>query len=60
LENGRYGLLVENSIAGLEQGLTQLAKNEFDNRLDEFMPEEYNKKAMETFYQVLDKGNILH
>ncbi|MEH7129901.1 CDP-glycerol glycerophosphotransferase family protein [Neobacillus drentensis] len=54
LENGRYGLLVENSIAGLEQGLTQLARNEFDNRLDEFIPEEYNKKAMASFYQVLE------
>ena len=31
LEQGRYGLLVENSIEGLEKGLTQHAKNELDN-----------------------------
>ncbi|MEH7082657.1 CDP-glycerol glycerophosphotransferase family protein [Neobacillus drentensis] len=54
LENGRYGLLVENSIEGLEKGLTQLARNELDIRLDEFIPEEYNKKAMASFYQVLE------
>lgn len=55
LENGRYGLLVENSIEGLTQGLTQLARNELNNKLDEFIPEEYNKKAMATFYQVLER-----
>jgi glycosyltransferase involved in cell wall biosynthesis len=60
LENGRYGSLVENSINGIRDGLNQLARNELNNKLDEFIPEEYNKKAMETFYQVLDKGNILH
>ncbi|WP_066258926.1 CDP-glycerol glycerophosphotransferase family protein [Neobacillus drentensis] len=54
LEDGRYGLLVENSIEGLEKGLTQLAKNELNNKLDEFIPEEYNKKAMASFYQVLE------
>lgn len=54
LEQGRYGLLVENSIVGLEKGLNQLAKNELDHTPDEFRPEEYNKKAMETFYKVLE------
>lgn len=54
LENGRYGLLVENSIEGLKQGLNQLARNELNNKLDEFIPEEYNKKAMATFYNVLE------
>ncbi|NHC42576.1 GW domain-containing glycosaminoglycan-binding protein [Bacillus sp. MM2020_1] len=54
LEDGRYGLLVENSIEGLEKGLTQLARNELNNKLDEFIPEEYNKKAMASFYQVLE------
>ncbi|MEH7307282.1 CDP-glycerol glycerophosphotransferase family protein [Neobacillus drentensis] len=54
LEDGRYGLLVENSIEGLEIGLTQLARNELDNKLDEFIPEEYNKRAMASFYQVLE------
>ncbi|NHC42577.1 GW domain-containing glycosaminoglycan-binding protein [Bacillus sp. MM2020_1] len=54
LEQGRYGLLVENSIEGLEKGLTQLAKNELDYRTDEFIADEYNKKAMGTFYKVLE------
>ncbi|WP_066258927.1 CDP-glycerol glycerophosphotransferase family protein [Neobacillus drentensis] len=54
LEQGRYGLLVENSIEGLEKGLTQLAKNELDNKPDEFIADEYNKKAMGTFYKVLE------
>ncbi|PEQ82867.1 CDP-glycerol--glycerophosphate glycerophosphotransferase [Bacillus sp. AFS006103] len=53
LEQGRYGLLVENSIEGLEKGLTQLAKNELDHKPDEFIADEYNKKAMGTFYKVL-------
>ncbi|WP_144554147.1 glycosyltransferase [Bacillus sp. X1(2014)] len=55
LENGRYGLLVENSINGLTDGLNQMARNELNNKLDEFIPEEYNKKAMETFYRVLGR-----
>jgi glycosyltransferase involved in cell wall biosynthesis len=54
LDHGRYGLLVENSIEGLEKGLTQLVRNELNNKLDEFIPEEYNSKAMATFYQVLE------
>ncbi|TDK62187.1 GW domain-containing glycosaminoglycan-binding protein [Bacillus salipaludis] len=53
LEQGRFGLLVENSIEGLENGLKQMAKNELDYRPDEFNPDEYNKKAMDTFYKVL-------
>ncbi|MFP5112586.1 CDP-glycerol glycerophosphotransferase family protein [Bacillaceae bacterium C204] len=54
LEQGKYGLLVENSIGGLEKGLNQLAKNELEHTPDEFRPEEYNKKAMDTFYKVLE------
>ncbi|WP_144554149.1 CDP-glycerol glycerophosphotransferase family protein [Bacillus sp. X1(2014)] len=54
LEQGRYGLLVENSIEGLEKGLNQLAKNEPTYTPDEFIPEEYNKIAMGTFYRVLE------
>ncbi|MEH7075094.1 CDP-glycerol glycerophosphotransferase family protein [Neobacillus drentensis] len=54
LEQGRYGLLVENSIEGLEKGLTKLAKNELEYTPDEFNAEEYNKKAMDTFYKVLE------
>ncbi len=54
LENGRYGLLVENSIEGLKKGLNQLARSELDIILDEFIPEEYNNKAMATFYNILE------
>ncbi|WP_144554152.1 glycosyltransferase [Bacillus sp. X1(2014)] len=54
LENGRYGLLVDNSVEGLEKGLNQLAKNELDHTPDNFRPEEYNQKAMDTFYKVLE------
>ena len=54
LENGRYGLLVENSIEGLKNGLNQLARSELDIILDEFIPEEYNNKAMATFYNILE------
>jgi len=53
LENGRYGLLVDNSVEGLEIGLNQLAKNELEHTPDDFRPEEYNQKAMDTFYKVL-------
>lgn len=54
LEDNRFGVLVENSIEGLEKGLNQLARDELDNKLDEFIPEEYNKKAMATFYNILE------
>jgi CDP-glycerol glycerophosphotransferase len=54
LEDNRFGLLVENSIEGLEKGLDLLARDELDNKLDEFIPEEYNKKAMATFYNILE------
>ncbi len=53
LEQGRYGLLVENSIEGLEKGLNQIAKNELDYQPDKFVPDEYNKRAMSTFYRIL-------
>lgn len=54
LEQGRYGLLVDNSIEGLVRGLNQLAKNEAEYTTDEFIAEEYNKIAMGTFYKVLE------
>ncbi|MDQ6600369.1 CDP-glycerol glycerophosphotransferase family protein [Bacillus salipaludis] len=54
LEQGRYGLLVENSVEGLANGLEQLAKNELKVLPDPFFPEEYNKKAMDTFYKVFE------
>lgn len=54
LEQGRYGLLVEDSIEGLEKGLNQLARHGQALKTEIFSPEEYNKKAMGTFYKALE------
>ncbi|MBS4200617.1 CDP-glycerol glycerophosphotransferase family protein [Bacillus sp. FJAT-49732] len=53
LENGKYGLLVENSIEGLEKGLEYMA-----TQGDMYMPAQfdykyYNEMAMESFYRPL-------
>ncbi|MEK5382463.1 CDP-glycerol glycerophosphotransferase family protein [Niallia sp. FSL W8-0635] len=53
LENGKYGMLVENSITGLAQGLESII-----NEKESFVPAkfdyaEYNQEAMETFYNKL-------
>ncbi|GHH97454.1 CDP-glycerol glycerophosphotransferase family protein [Neobacillus kokaensis] len=53
LEHGRYGLLVENSIEGIEKGLQEAAEKQPAGNMIEFLPEEYNQKAMGTFYKVL-------
>lgn len=54
LENGKYGLLVENSIDGLEKGLITMANKEqhvfFRAKFDY---DKYNSSAMESFYQCL-------
>lgn len=50
LENGKYGLLVENSIEGLQKGMHQVANLQpapFDYQY-------YNEIAMETFYKGLE------
>ncbi|MED4204488.1 CDP-glycerol glycerophosphotransferase family protein [Neobacillus mesonae] len=54
LEDGRYGLLVENSIDGLENGLRKIVKEEFDYKADVFVPSEYNDRAMGTFYKIFE------
>lgn len=54
LEDGKYGLLVENSISGLEQGLTTIATNK-DLQFKKFDYQEYNTLAMGTFYKCLQK-----
>ncbi|MFD9628191.1 CDP-glycerol glycerophosphotransferase family protein [Peribacillus muralis] len=52
LENGKYGLLVENSINGLENGLATMANNANSN-LEKFNYRQYNELAMETFKKCL-------
>ncbi|MCU9613263.1 CDP-glycerol glycerophosphotransferase family protein [Caldibacillus lycopersici] len=54
LEDGKYGLLVEDSVDGLEKGLTYVAEN-----FEEFQPAKfdyvnYNKEAMDSFLRVLE------
>lgn len=49
LANGKYGLLVENSIEGLEKGMQQV----HDFQPAPFDYQYYNEMAMETFYKGL-------
>ncbi|MBS4195715.1 CDP-glycerol glycerophosphotransferase family protein [Lederbergia citri] len=53
LEDGKYGLLVENSIQGLEEGLHQIANKEQSFRPEAFDYKYYNEMAMESFYRPL-------
>ncbi|MFE4708194.1 CDP-glycerol glycerophosphotransferase family protein [Peribacillus simplex] len=52
LENGKYGLLVENSIDGLEKGLSTMVSND-NPKLAKFDYTQYNGLAMETFNKCL-------
>nr|WP_285890743.1 CDP-glycerol glycerophosphotransferase family protein [Mesobacillus maritimus] len=52
LEDGKYGLLVDNSIDGLEQGMKYMYKRENQSKLP-FDYLQYNELAMESFYKVL-------
>lgn len=53
LENGKYGLLVENSISGLEEGMLSVITNENTLDMDRFDYKKYNNLAMESFYRAL-------
>lgn len=53
LENGKYGLLVENSISGLEKGMLSVIKNDYTLDMDRFDYKKYNNLAMESFYRAL-------
>ncbi|MGM0902877.1 MAG: CDP-glycerol glycerophosphotransferase family protein [Bacillota bacterium] len=53
LEDGKYGLLVENSVSGLEQGMKSMYKKENPSQLIPFDYLQYNSLAMESFYKVL-------
>lgn len=54
LEGGKYGLLVEDSIEGLEGGLTYIAENYNQFQAAKFDYEKYNKEAMDSFLRVLE------
>lgn len=49
LEDGRYGVLVEDSVDGLIDGFHKVT-NENEIQVQPFNYEEYNEKAMNTFY----------
>lgn len=53
LEDGKYGALVDNSIDGLIQGLNNFSSHTHPAYAP-FDYKEYNKKAMDTFYKVLN------
>jgi len=53
LENGKYGALVNNSVDGLVGGLNNFS-NHTNPAYAPFNYKEYNKKAMDTFYKVLN------
>lgn len=53
LENGKYGLLVENSIDGLVSGMKSIAENREKKWGEPFDYKFYNEMAMESFYQPL-------
>nr|WP_280518584.1 CDP-glycerol glycerophosphotransferase family protein [Lederbergia wuyishanensis] len=53
LEDGKYGLLVENSIEGLENGLLQIVNDNNVSNSEQFNFKYYNEMAMESFYRPL-------
>lgn len=53
LENGKYGSLVNNSIDGLVEGLNNFSSHAHPTYAT-FDYKEYNQKAMDTFYKVLN------
>ncbi|MDY0394146.1 glycosyltransferase [Virgibacillus halophilus] len=55
LENGKFGLLVENSIRGLEKGLNFIANEENVVQMERFDYYKYNSIAMDNFETCLSK-----
>jgi len=54
LEDGKFGILVEDSVEGLMEGLNRFASNGNKSHEAIFDAKTYNKKAMETFYKALN------
>lgn len=53
LEDGKFGLLVDNSIDGLEKGMISTITRENIPENNQFDYNSYNQVAMDTFYQAL-------
>lgn len=53
LENGKYGLLVDDSVNGLYEGLYKFGNNHKQKLGHNFDYDEYNQEAMNSFYKVL-------
>lgn len=53
LEDGKYGLLVENSINGLEKGLLTLVNKDDSFEVAQFNYRKYNNTALKSFYSCL-------
>ena len=51
LKNGKYGMLVENSIEGLVEGMEAVINKTYEST--PFNPKAYNESAMKTFYDKL-------
>ncbi|MEC1752695.1 CDP-glycerol glycerophosphotransferase family protein [Bacillus mojavensis] len=52
LENGKYGVLVDDSVKGLSQGLTKVMNDKSNSEIFDY--EQYNNTAMDSFYKVLN------
>lgn len=53
LENGKYGILVDNSVEGIKDGFDKFVKNGKKSHSEIFDYETYNKKAMDSFYKAI-------
>src|SRR5699024_11074410 len=58
LENGKYGLLVEDSVKGLEKGMHFVFDHEDGVAMEQFDYEKYNNRAMNSFYQCLRGSDL--
>lgn len=52
LEDGKYGILIDNSEEGLYEGMQSIIEDNLNQ--SSFDAEKYNKEAMENFYEKLD------
>jgi CDP-glycerol glycerophosphotransferase len=55
LEDGRYGVLVDDSVEGLIEGFHKVTSNE-EGTVEPFDYNEYNQKAMGTFYSAFQNS----
>ncbi|PGK52556.1 teichoic acid biosynthesis protein [Priestia megaterium] len=60
LEDGKYGKLVEDSIEGLADGMLDFYNQGCKTHEAQFDYEEYNEKAMKSFYRVLEEARKMN